>query len=123
MNESYSNASASASSTSSLNSSSHDDTEDDQTIAKILAEEEEHSAKVDRRLGKRLSHLDSIPVRFYTSLLLLETLRLKCDFLESCSMGDHRKITPVVAKSIRELHFFLSSCKTTEFDTWTHFYA
>ena len=57
MNESYSNASVS--STSSLNSS-HDDTEDDQTIASILAEEEQH--KADRRLGKRLSHLDSIPV-------------------------------------------------------------
>ncbi|PON77626.1 Heat shock protein 70 family [Trema orientale] len=56
MNESYSNASAS--STSSLNSSSHD-TEDDQTIASILAEEEK--LNVDRRLGKRLSHLDSIP--------------------------------------------------------------
>lgn len=57
MNESYSNASASSSS--SL-TSSHDDTEDDQTIASILAEEEE--IKADRRLGKRLSHLDSIPV-------------------------------------------------------------
>lgn len=57
MNESYSNASAS--STSSL-TSSHDDTEDDQTIAGILAEEEE-AVKADRRLGKRLSHLDSIP--------------------------------------------------------------
>lgn len=56
MNESYSNASASSSS--SL-TSSHDDTEDDQTIASILAEEEE--IKADRRLGKRLSHLDSIP--------------------------------------------------------------
>lgn len=60
MNESYSNASAS--STSSL-ASSHDDTEDDQTIASILAEEEE-AVKADRRLGKRLSHLDSIPVCF-----------------------------------------------------------
>ncbi|EXC35000.1 hypothetical protein L484_017701 [Morus notabilis] len=56
MNESYSNASAS--STSSL-TSSHDDTEDDQTIASILAEEEE--IKAEHRLGKRLSHLDSIP--------------------------------------------------------------
>jgi hypothetical protein len=59
MNESYSNASASASSSSSLNSS-FQDTEDDQTIASILAEEE--NSKLDGRLGKRLSHLDSIPV-------------------------------------------------------------
>lgn len=63
MNESYSNASASgsasASSSSSLNSS-FQDTEDDQTIASILAEEE--NSKIDGRLGKRLSHLDSIPV-------------------------------------------------------------
>ena len=48
----------SASSSSSLNSN-FQDTEDDQTIASILAEEE--SLKVDNRLGKRLSHLDSIP--------------------------------------------------------------
>ncbi|XP_018827857.1 OVARIAN TUMOR DOMAIN-containing deubiquitinating enzyme 11 [Juglans regia] len=56
MNESHSNASVSSSS--SLNSSVQD-TEDDQTIASILAEEEQ--SKVDGRLGKRLSHLDSIP--------------------------------------------------------------
>lgn len=63
MNESYSNASASASasasSSSSLNSS-FQDTEDDQTIASILGEEE--NSKLNGRLGKRLSHLDSIPV-------------------------------------------------------------
>lgn len=58
MTESCSNASPSSSS--SLNSSFHDDTEDDQTIAAILAEEE--SSKSDGKLGKRLSHLDSIPV-------------------------------------------------------------
>ncbi|XP_059452482.1 OVARIAN TUMOR DOMAIN-containing deubiquitinating enzyme 11-like [Corylus avellana] len=60
MNESYSNASASASasSSSSLNSS-FQDTEDDQTIASILGEEE--NSKLNGRLGKRLSHLDSIP--------------------------------------------------------------
>ncbi|KAI6673392.1 hypothetical protein NL676_001298 [Syzygium grande] len=57
MTESCSNASPSSSS--SLNSSFHDDTEDDQTIAAILAEEE--SSKSDGKLGKRLSHLDSIP--------------------------------------------------------------
>jgi len=57
MDDSHINASASSSS--SL-SSSFQDTEDDQTIASILAEEE--SSKFDRRLGKRLSHLDSIPV-------------------------------------------------------------
>lgn len=62
MNGSYSNASASSSS--SLDSSNHD-TEDDQAIATILAEEEK--VKVDRRLGKRLSHLDSIPVMFLAS--------------------------------------------------------
>ncbi|EEF38705.1 conserved hypothetical protein [Ricinus communis] len=56
MNESCSNASVS--STSSLNSS-FPDTEDDQTIASILAEEE--NSQVAGRLGKRLSHLDSIP--------------------------------------------------------------
>ncbi|KAF3976209.1 hypothetical protein ACB098_11G063700 [Castanea mollissima] len=56
MDDSHINASASSSS--SL-SSSFQDTEDDQTIASILAEEE--SSKLDRRLGKRLSHLDSIP--------------------------------------------------------------
>lgn len=54
-----SNNIASASSSSSLNSS-FQDTEDDQTIASILAEEEQ--SKLDGRLGKRLSHLDSIPV-------------------------------------------------------------
>ncbi|XP_030546578.1 OVARIAN TUMOR DOMAIN-containing deubiquitinating enzyme 11 isoform X2 [Rhodamnia argentea] len=57
MTESCSNASPSSSS--SLNSSFRDDTEDDQTIAAILAEEE--SSKSDGKLGKRLSHLDSIP--------------------------------------------------------------
>ncbi|KAH8485972.1 hypothetical protein POPTR_016G019700v4 [Populus trichocarpa] len=56
MTESYSNASVS--STSSLNSS-FPDTEDDQTIASILAEE--GNSQVAGRLGKRLSHLDSIP--------------------------------------------------------------
>lgn len=62
MSENYRNASASASasSSSSLNSSSHD-TEDDHTIAEILAEEEKLSYD-NRKLGKRLSHLDSIPV-------------------------------------------------------------
>lgn len=52
---------ASGSSSSSLNSSFRD-TEDDHTIASILAEDEAH--KEDNRLGKRLSHLDSIPVCF-----------------------------------------------------------
>uniref|UniRef100_A0A2P2JX39 ubiquitinyl hydrolase 1 n=1 Tax=Rhizophora mucronata TaxID=61149 RepID=A0A2P2JX39_RHIMU len=56
MAESYSNASVSSSS--SLNGS-FPDTEDDQTIASILAEEE--NSKVAGKLGKRLSHLDSIP--------------------------------------------------------------
>lgn len=57
MNESHSNASSSSSS--SLNSS-FQDTEDDQTIASILAADE--NSKLDGRLGRRLSHLDSIPV-------------------------------------------------------------
>ncbi|XP_073026610.1 OVARIAN TUMOR DOMAIN-containing deubiquitinating enzyme 11-like [Primulina eburnea] len=48
----------SSSSSSSFNGSSHD-TEDDHTIAEILAEEEKLS--YDGKLGKRLSHLDSIP--------------------------------------------------------------
>ncbi|KAI4305506.1 hypothetical protein L6164_028868 [Bauhinia variegata] len=49
---------ANVSSSSSLNSSLQD-TEDDHTIASILAEEER--LKTDRTLGKRLSHLSSIP--------------------------------------------------------------
>ncbi|XAR52838.1 Ubiquitinyl hydrolase 1 [Bertholletia excelsa] len=49
---------ASASSSSSLTSSPQD-TEDDQMIAQMLAEEE--SSRDDSKLGKRLSHLDSIP--------------------------------------------------------------
>lgn len=56
MSDVYRNASGSSSS--SLNSSSHD-TEDDHTIAEILAEEEK--LRYDGKLGKRLSHLDSIP--------------------------------------------------------------
>ncbi|KAF3445090.1 hypothetical protein FNV43_RR14783 [Rhamnella rubrinervis] len=56
MNQSYSNASASSSS--SLNSSNQD-TEDDYTIANLLAEDEK--LRTDGKLGKRLSHLDSIP--------------------------------------------------------------
>ncbi|XP_077253365.1 OVARIAN TUMOR DOMAIN-containing deubiquitinating enzyme 11-like [Tasmannia lanceolata] len=55
MSEQYDNVGASSSS--SLNSSLHD-TEDDRTIASILSEE---NFKGDRRLGKHLSHLDSIP--------------------------------------------------------------
>lgn len=54
----------SASSSSSLNSSFRD-TEDDQTIASILAEAE--NSRADNRLGKRLSHLDSIPVRSWNA--------------------------------------------------------
>jgi len=55
----------SGSSSSSLGSSFHDheDTEDDQTIANMLAEDETLHAGT-RQLGKRLSHLDSIPVCF-----------------------------------------------------------
>ncbi|GLT70531.1 hypothetical protein SLA2020_426050 [Shorea laevis] len=58
MTENYCNASASASSSSSL-TGSLPDTEDDQTIANILAEEE--NLRNDGRLAKKLSHLDSIP--------------------------------------------------------------
>ena len=50
--------SASGGSSSSLNSS-FQDTEDDQTIARILAEDE--NFRDGNKLGKRLSHLDSIP--------------------------------------------------------------
>ncbi|XP_039029871.1 OVARIAN TUMOR DOMAIN-containing deubiquitinating enzyme 11-like isoform X2 [Hibiscus syriacus] len=58
MSEGFGNASASSSS--SLNSS-FQDTEDDQAIATMLAEEEKlHN---NSKLGKRLSHLDSIPFR------------------------------------------------------------
>lgn len=59
MNGVYGNASASSSTSSSLNSSSQD-TEDDHTIAAMLAEDEKF--RYDGKLGKRLSHLDSIPV-------------------------------------------------------------
>lgn len=58
--------STSASSNSSF-SSSVADTEDDQTIARILAEEESLRTR-DGRLGKRLSHLDSIPVMILSFL-------------------------------------------------------
>ncbi|KAL2524789.1 Cysteine proteinases superfamily protein [Abeliophyllum distichum] len=50
--------SGSGNASSSSNSSSQD-TEDDHTIATVLAEEER--LKYDGNLGKRLSHLDSIP--------------------------------------------------------------
>ncbi|XP_068655403.1 OVARIAN TUMOR DOMAIN-containing deubiquitinating enzyme 11-like isoform X2 [Aristolochia californica] len=56
MTEQYDNTHASSSS--SLNSSLQD-TEDDRTIARILSEEDHHE---NRTLGKRLSHLDSIPL-------------------------------------------------------------
>ncbi|KAK4372976.1 hypothetical protein RND71_008360 [Anisodus tanguticus] len=56
----YGNSIASSSSASSLNSSSQG-TEDDHAIAKILAEEEENASRYGGNLGKRLSHLDSIP--------------------------------------------------------------
>lgn len=65
MGDSYRNASGSSSS--SLNSSSHD-TEDDHTIAEILAEEEK--LRYDGKLGKRLSHLDSIPVCMIVTLMV-----------------------------------------------------
>ncbi|CAN4084600.1 unnamed protein product [Withania somnifera] len=60
MNEYYGNSRASSSSASSLNSNSQG-TEDDHAIARILAEEEKNALKYDGKLGKRLSHLDSIP--------------------------------------------------------------
>lgn len=60
MSDIYGNASASSSSSSSLNSSSRE-TEDDQTIAGILAEEEK-LGNGGVKLGKRLTHLDSIPL-------------------------------------------------------------
>ncbi|KAJ8747795.1 hypothetical protein K2173_006940 [Erythroxylum novogranatense] len=55
-----SNSNASSSSTSSL-SRSFPDTEDDQTIASILTITEEEKSQVVKKLGSRLSHLDSIP--------------------------------------------------------------
>lgn len=58
MGDPYVGASASFSWSSSSNSSSSD-TEDDQTIARILTEEE--NVKNHGKLGKMLSHLDSIP--------------------------------------------------------------
>ncbi|KAH9673716.1 OVARIAN TUMOR DOMAIN-containing deubiquitinating enzyme 11 [Citrus sinensis] len=56
MTESSGNASVSSSSSLSSN---FPDAEDDHTIASILASEE--NAKAEGQLGKRLSHLDSIP--------------------------------------------------------------
>lgn len=67
MNGNYSNASASSSS--SLDSSTRG-TEDDQTIAIILGEEEK--LKFDGTLGKRLCHLNSIPV--CSSLVIMSTM-------------------------------------------------
>lgn len=64
MNEHYGNSRASSSSSissGSLNSGPLG-TEDDHTIAKILAEEENALQQHMGKLGKRLSHLDSIPV-------------------------------------------------------------
>ncbi|GMH17467.1 hypothetical protein Nepgr_019308 [Nepenthes gracilis] len=54
------NSNTSASTSSSVNTS-FQDTEDDQTIAQILAQEENKSNS-NANLGKRLSHLDSIPL-------------------------------------------------------------
>ncbi|KAI3965846.1 hypothetical protein MKX01_010803 [Papaver californicum] len=51
-----------SSSSSSLTSSSLQDTEDDnRTMASLLSKEMLNDAAVDRKLGKHLSHLDSIP--------------------------------------------------------------
>lgn len=69
MTDMYGNASSSSSS--SLNSSSHD-TEDDHTIAAMLAEDEK--LRYDGKLGKRLSHLDSIPV------CLIITMKVSFEF-------------------------------------------
>ncbi|XP_070030930.1 OVARIAN TUMOR DOMAIN-containing deubiquitinating enzyme 11-like isoform X1 [Nicotiana tabacum] len=58
----YGNSRGSSSSTASSLNSSSQGTEDDHAIAKILAEEEEQNAlRYGGKLGKRLSHLDSIP--------------------------------------------------------------
>jgi len=65
----------SGSSSSSLNSISLE-TEDDQTIASILAEDE--NLKADNRLGKRLSHLDSIPVRCYNHAFIFFSFPFMC---------------------------------------------
>ena len=78
MNQSYNNASASSSS--SLNSSTQD-TEDDHTIASLLAEDEKQ--RTDGKLGKRLSHLDSIPVCCSFYPLICCSLS-KCESLFPC---------------------------------------
>ncbi|KAG9148894.1 hypothetical protein Leryth_022733 [Lithospermum erythrorhizon] len=54
---------ASGSSSSSFNS---DNTEDDQTIAHILAQDEDEKSRLGHKLLKRLSHLDSISSRLAT---------------------------------------------------------
>ncbi|RAL47499.1 hypothetical protein DM860_011237 [Cuscuta australis] len=59
MNEHHGNSGAS--STSASFSGSSLGTQDDHTIAKILGEEEENALKHTSTLGKRLSHLGSIP--------------------------------------------------------------
>ncbi|GAB2219602.1 hypothetical protein Droror1_Dr00007239 [Drosera rotundifolia] len=58
MSDSYRNASASSSS--SVNTR-FQDIEDDQRIAEILAQDEQDNFNSNANLGKRLSHLDSIP--------------------------------------------------------------
>lgn len=65
----------SGSSSSSLNSIFLE-TEDDQTIASILTEDE--NLRAENKLGKRLSHLDSIPVQFQNHSLfcLLQYMRI-----------------------------------------------
>lgn len=78
MTESHSNASVSSSS--SLNSS-FPDTEDDHTIAAILAADE--NSKTDQgKLGKRLSHLDSIPVWILSLSIVLFNIPVLIFFSE-----------------------------------------
>lgn len=89
MNQSYGNASASSSS--SMNSSCQD-TEDDHTIASILAQDE--NLRTDGKLGKRLSHLDSIPVCSSFCPWIFCSLRLRnaLSKLEESYKGEFRKL-------------------------------
>ncbi|PPS12379.1 hypothetical protein GOBAR_AA08269 [Gossypium barbadense] len=90
---------ASASSSSSLNSS-FQDTEDDQAIASILAEEE--NLHYNAKLGKRLSHLGSIPYKCSmtrkSGMVLLSLTSLTID------IGVYQRHTPRVNGEIPDVN-------------------
>ncbi|CAN1337389.1 OVARIAN TUMOR DOMAIN-containing deubiquitinating enzyme 11 [Linum perenne] len=98
MTETYNNASTS--SASSYNSSIPD-TEDDQVIASILAEEEK--ANAGRQLGKRLSHLDSIPHTPRINGQIPDVNDASFDHVRLSERGDSCKLLKFSAKQFRAL--------------------